>query len=279
MKSGKSEIKNALSIDLEDWYQGVLQIDYKHWHQYANRLEQNLVTILDLLKKRRIRATFFVLGYIADRFPELVRLIAKDNHEIASHGYYHRPIFEQTPEEFREDVLRSKKAIESIVGVPLRGYRAPFFSVTKESLWALDILKEIDFRYDSSIFPTKNFLYGIPDAPQNIYRISEHSLLEFPLSVIKRNGITVPICGGFYMRVMPYALIKRGIRCFNQQFGPAVLYLHPWELDAAKPKIKMPLSLKWKIIYEYNIKTMQRKIEQLTADFQFTAISEVLFGE
>lgn len=273
-----TKVKNALSIDLEDWYQGILQISHSDWRHYENRLEKNLNTLIDLFNKHHIRATFFVLGYIADKFPELVRLIAKNGHEIGSHGYYHRPIFEQNPQEFREDVLRSKKVIESVAGVTIKGYRAPCFSITKKTLWALDILKELGFAYDSSIFPTKNFLYGIPDAPRSIYKIGGSGLIEFPLSVIKKCNLTIPVCGGFYMRMLPYAFIRRGILSFNRSTGPAVVYLHPWELDVEKPRIKVPMSLKWKIIYEGNIKTMQKKIEQLMQDFHFTTISEVLYG-
>lgn len=278
-EKNKTEIKNALSIDLEDWYQGVLQIDYKDWHRYENRLERNLAVILTLLNQHHVRATFFVLGYIADKFPELIKLIAKNGHEIASHGYCHRPVFEQTPEEFRQDVSRSKKAIESVTNFPVKGYRAPFFSITEKTLWALDILNELGFKYDSSVFPTKNFLYGIPRAPQAIYNINNGAMIEFPLSVIKKNKITVPICGGFYMRMLPYKLIKWGISSFNRSIGPAVIYLHPWELDLKKPKIEIPLPLKWRIIYECNIGAMRKKMERLVDDFKFAPISEVLFKE
>lgn len=271
----KSQIKNALSIDFEDWYQGIFQIGYSDWGRYENRLGKSLSMVMDLLEKHRIRATFFVLGYIADRFPGLVEMIAEKGHEVASHGYYHRPIFEQTPEEFRQDLLRSKKAIESIAGVRTKGYRAPFFSIREDTLWALDIIKELGFEYDSSIFPTKNFLYGIPDAPQTIYSIKGNGLIEFPLSVVKKGGMTIPVCGGFYMRALPYQVIKWGISYFNRTKGPAVVYLHPWELDTGKPKIKV--ELKWKMIYEYNLHTMKKKLERLVEDFEFTTISEVIF--
>jgi len=275
----KNRVRNALSIDLEDWYHGVLQINYADWHQYENRLEKSLSLILNLLNRHHAHATFFVLGDIANKFPEFIKLIVENGHEIASHGYYHRSIFKQTPQEFKEDVSRSKKVLESITGLTIKGYRAPFFSITKETLWALDILKELGFKYDSSIFPTKNFLYGISDAPQTIYKVADGSLIEFPLSVIKKCRITIPICGGFYLRMLPYLLIKWGISSFNDSLGPTVVYLHPWELDVEKPKINIPMSFKWKIIYECNIKTMKKKIERLLDDFQFTTISKVLFGE
>jgi len=230
-----------------------------------------------LLDRHNIRATFFVLGYVAEKFPALVKMISEKGHEIASHGYYHRPVFTLTRQEFKEDALRAKKIIEDAADVKINGYRAPFFSVREDTLWALDILKELGFSYDSSIFPTRNFMYGIPDAPQTIYSIKGNGLMEFPLSVVKKNGMTLPICGGFYMRALPYKVIKWGISYFNRTKGPAVVYLHPWELDIAKPKIKV--ELKWKIIYEYNIHTMKKKLERLLNDFQFTTMKEAIFNE
>jgi len=230
-----------------------------------------------LFDRYNIRATFFVLGYVAEKFPAIVKMISEKGHEIASHGYYHRPIFTLTRQEFKEDALRAKKTIEDAADVKINGYRAPFFSIREDTLWALDILKELGFSYDSSIFPTKNFIYGIPDAPQTIYSIKGNGLIEFPLSVVKKNGITLPICGGFYMRALPYKVIKWGISYFNRTKGPAVVYLHPWELDTGKPKIKV--ELKWKIVYEYNIHTMKKKLEQLLNDFQFTTIKEAIFNE
>lgn len=270
-------IKNALSIDVEDWYQGILNIPSSDWHRYENRLEKNLIQIIDLLNRHKIKATFFVLGFIAEKFPESIEMIAGNGHEIACHGYFHRPIFTQTPQEFEEDVLRSKEILERIAGVEIKGYRAPFFSITENTLWALDILKKLGFLYDSSIFPTKNFLYGIPDAPHTIYRPKGGGLIEFPLSVIRKMGRNIPVCGGFYMRMMPYGFIRWGISSFNSLNGPAVVYLHPWEIDVEKPQI--PLPLKWRIIHDCNIRTMKRKFQRLVGDFQFTTIDEVLFGE
>lgn len=273
----QSEPKNALSIDLEDWYQGILQIKYSDWQLYENRLEKNVGELLRLLKVHNIKATFFVLGYIAQTFPGIVKSIASEGHEIASHGYSHRPIFEQSPEEFKEDVYRSKKVLEEAGGVSVKGYRAPFFSIRKDTLWALDILQQLGFEYDSSIFPIKNFLYGIPDAPHTMYKTGRGGLIEFPLTVIKRSGVTIPVCGGFYMRAMPYGLLKWGLASFNRSKGPGIIYLHPWELDCNKPKL--PMALKWKIIHEYNINTMKRKLERLLEDFRFTTVGEVIRGE
>lgn len=272
--SGK-KILNAISVDIEDWYHGIPQISYKDWPKYENRLNNSLGDILRFFANHKIKATFFILGYVAENYPYIVDMIVNEGHEIASHGYYHRPIYEQTPEEFHKDVLLSKKAIESITKVKIKGYRAPFFSITKKSLWALKILDDLGFEYDSSIFPINNFLYGIPDAPRTIYKIKNTNIVEFPLSVVKVMGVNFPVCGGFYLRTMPYLLTKWGILHYNRKAWPAMIYIHPWELDVGKPRI--PMTLKWKIIYEYNIDKMKRKFEQLLKDFTFTTISEVLF--
>lgn len=272
----KPEIKNALSIDLEDWYHGMLQVNYTEWDKYESRLRKNLDFILDLLKVSHTKATFFILGHIAEKFPEFVKDIAMDGHEVANHGYYHRPIFEQTQEEFKNDVSCSKIIIENIIKKEVTGYRAPFFSVREDTLWALDVLNDLGFKYDSSVFPTKNFLYGIPDAPLRPYRVNKSDLIEFPLSVVKILGVTVPVSGGFYMRLLPYWVTKLGLRFYRHKEWPAVIYLHPWELDVDKPKIPVKLPFKWKMIYEYNIEKMKTKFELLLKDFEFTTIEETL---
>lgn len=269
-------IRNALSIDVEDWYQGILQIDNKDWFRYQERLRDNLKRVLDILSSRGTKATFFVLGYAAEKDPSIVKMIANAGHEVASHGFSHRLVYQQSPEEFREDVARSKQILESISGTTIKGYRAPFFSITNKSLWALDILSDLGFKYDSSIFPTKNFLYGIPDADDKIHKIVNTNIVEFPLSVLKINGFKFPVCGGFYLRSLPYLISTCGLRYFNRGGHPAVVYMHPWELDARKPKI--PMGLKWKIIHEYNISGMEDKFKRLIRDFCFTSIEEVLFG-
>lgn len=270
-------MKNALSIDLEDWYQGMLQISNTDWGSFEDRIEESLGVVLGMLKRYDTKATFFVLGYIAEKFPNAIKAISGNGHEVASHGFSHRPVYEQTKAQFKADIEHSKKAIEAVIGKKVLGYRAPFFSITKKTLWALDVLRDAGFKYDSSIFPTKNFLYGIPDAPHTIHMVADGGLTEYPLSVVKRMGFTMPVCGGFYMRALPYTMMKRGITAFNKEKGPAVVYFHPWELDTGKPRIRMPL--KWKVIHEYNIKGMKKKIENLLRDFKFTTIEEVISNE
>jgi len=272
----KPEIKNALSIDFEDWFHGMLQVNYTEWGKYESRLRKNLDFILNLLKTSNTKATFFILSHIAEKFPQMVEEIARDGHEVASHGYHHRPIFEQTPQEFKDDVSRSKDMIEGIIKDRIVGYRAPFFSVRKDTLWALDVLGEVGFEYDSSVFPTKNFLYGIPDAPLRPYRVNNGKMVEFPLSVVKILGRALPVSGGFYMRSLPYFVTKLGLRFYGHKGWPAVVYLHPWEVDVDKPKIPMLLPFKWRLIYEYNIAKMKKKFEALIGDFEFTTIKETL---
>jgi polysaccharide deacetylase family protein (PEP-CTERM system associated) len=266
------KVRNALSFDVEEWYQGMLQVDPGEWPRYEDRLAYSLDQILKLLAEKQVKATFFVLGYVAEKQPALVGQIIRGGHELASHGYQHRLVYRQSPEEFRDDVSRSKKILESISGCRVKGYRAPFFSVTKKSLWALRVLEELGFEYDSSVFPTSNFLYGIPDAPRFIYKAG--GIAEFPLSVARAGRFNFPACGGFYLRALPYWLSRYGIRSFNRQGEPAVVYLHPWEIDADKPRIAM--KPKWKLIHEYNINTARGKLSRLLCHFSFGPLSEVL---
>jgi len=231
---------------------------------------------LDILSANQAKATFFILGYAAEKNPLIVEAIARAGHEIAVHGYGHRPVYELSPDEFKEDVKRSKEILELISKTRVIGYRAPFFSITKKSLWALDILHDLGFEYDSSVFPTKNFMYGIPDAPHTIYKAGDKGILEFPMSVNRFFGVNIPACGGFYLRALPYFVTEYGIRRFNSKGYPAIVYMHPWELDVHKPKVRLPL--RWKIVHEYNIASMEKKIRRLTKVFEFTTIKEVLFG-
>lgn len=270
------KIKNALSIDVEDWYQGLLQMPNSDWPKQQDRLSANITKILDILATCQVKATFFVLGCVADKHPEIIGQIVKGGHELASHGFGHQLVYRQSPAQFRDDVKRSKELIENAANVKIRGYRAPFFSITKDCLWAFDILNDLGFSYDSSVFPAKNFLYGMPDAPSTPYKIDKTDMLEFPLSVLKIANLRLPVCGGFYLRTLPYPVTKFGINRFNNKGRPAIIYMHPWEVDPGKPSI--PMSLKWKLIHEFNIAAMENKFRRLLKDFSFTTISEVLFG-
>ena len=215
-------MRNAFSVDVEDWYQVSDFEDvvaFSAWDSYESRVVRNTERVLELCDARGVKGTFFVLTWNAERHPELVRRIADAGHEIASHGYRHRLIYEQTPESFRDDILRSKKILEDLTGTPVWGYRAPSFSLTAKSLWALDVLLECGMRYDSSIFPVSDRLYGIPNArrfPFVIRTDGDRQLIEFPMSTAHALNRNWPLGGGAYLRVFPYAYMRWGIRRLNR---------------------------------------------------------------
>lgn len=263
---------NILQIDVEDWYS---DLDIKDWESYEDRIVQSTNKLLSILKERNTQATFFVLGYVAEHFPELVEKIKDENNEVASHGYSHIPITRQTPFEFEEDLLKSIRILEKITGNKIYGYRAPQFTVNEKTSWAIDIMKKKGLEYDSSIFPVKTHLYGAPDAPLFPYHISssnikkdepEEDFLEFPLSVYKIPWVkkNIPVAGGFYLRFFPYTFISHAIKKINKANHPAVCYLHPWELDPEQPRIS---SLKW---YHYHrLYSTEKKFKKLVGDFKF----------
>lgn len=273
---------NILQIDVEDWY---CDLDIKQWGAYEDRVVQNTNKILAMLKKEKVKATFFVLGYVAEHFPQLVKNIANEGHEVASHGYNHKPLTKQTPSEFEEDLLKSLKILKEIIGEEVWGYRAPQFTVVEKTSWAINILKKNGLRYDSSIFPVKTPLYGVPDAPLFPYRISSANIkrdnpkedfLEFPLSVyripiIKKN---VPIAGGFYLRFFPYGFISYAIKKINEKNQSAICYLHPWELDSQNPRIS---ALKW--YHYYRLGSTEKKFKQLLKNFKFTSTKGFIQNE
>lgn len=265
---------NILQIDVEEWYS---DLDIKDWGSYENRIVQSTNKLLSILKERNVQATFFVLGYVAEHFPELVERIKDGNHEIGSHGYSHTPITRQTPSEFEEDLLKSIRILEKITGDKILGYRAPQFTVVEKTSWAIDIMKKNGLEYDSSIFPVKTHLYGVPDALLYPYHISssnikkdehEEDFLEIPLSVYKIPGIkkNIPIAGGFYLRFFPYRFIRHAIKKINKANHPAVCYLHPWELDPEQPRIS---SLK--CYHYYRLHSTEKKFKKLLRDFEFTS--------
>ena len=269
-------MKNIMTIDLEDWYQDV---EFTHWDLYEDRIIKNTNKLLSILDEKNVHATFFVLGYNAERFPELIKNIIDKNHEIASHGYDHTPLFQTTPDKFENNIKKSIKCLERITKEKIIGYRAPQFSVIESNFWVIDIIKKY-FKYDSSIFPAKTPLYGIPNAPRFPYRHSPNTsekegdgdLFEFPLAtykipIFKKN---IPIAGGFYLRLFPYSFTKYGITKMNK-ISPAVCYLHPWEIDPGQPKIK---SYKW--WHYYNLADTEDRFKKLLGDFKFMSIKEYL---
>jgi polysaccharide deacetylase family protein (PEP-CTERM system associated) len=236
----KTGFPNLLTIDVEDWFHtSALEpyIGFDRWESLESRLEPNVNNILEMLAVHQIHATFFVLGWVAERFPALVRQIVDAGHEIASHGYRHRLIYHLSPETFKEYVRRSKDQLEDLIGKPILGYRATSFSVVRKTLWALDIIKEAGFIYDSSIYPVYHDIYGIVGSPRTPY-VHENGLIEIPPSTWQILGRTIPVAGGGYFRLYPYWLTKHFIHQINQAGSPAVVYLHPWELDPHCPRVE-----------------------------------------
>jgi polysaccharide deacetylase family protein (PEP-CTERM system associated) len=273
--------RNAFSVDVEDWYQVSdfeAVVAFPAWDRFESRVTRNTERVLDLLAEHDVRATFFVLAWNAERHPGLVRRIADAGHEIASHGYAHRLIYEHSPGEFRDDVLRSKKILEDLAGAPVLGYRAPSFSVTAASLWALDVLLECGFRYDSSVFPIRDRLYGIPNArrfPFVIRAAGDRELVEFPMSTVRAAGRNWPLGGGAYLRIFPYRYMRWGIRRVNGEGQPALVYVHPWELDPEQPRLRAP-GKRGVSVHYVNLTRTEGRLRRLLGDFAFAPVRDVL---
>jgi polysaccharide deacetylase family protein (PEP-CTERM system associated) len=274
---------NALTIDVEDYFQVNAFAPYigrDSWDAFPLRVADNVARLLDLLDEFEVRATFFVLGWVAERLPSLVEEIQARGHEIACHGYGHQLIYRIGPKLFREDIRRAKQVLEQITQVKVRGYRAPTYSITSRSLWAFDILIEEVFSYDSSVFPVYHDTYGMPGTPRFPYTLQREggTLEEFPLSTLPVNlpGFTyqLPIAGGGYLRLLPAAVIMWGIERINQQGKPAVLYLHPWELDPGQPRIKT----NWKSSFRHyhNLSQTEGKLRYLLQGVSYGTMGQVL---
>jgi polysaccharide deacetylase family protein (PEP-CTERM system associated) len=267
---------NALGIDLEDWYH-VCGIDSLAASLdkdiFISRAISETERILEIFRREKVRATFFVLGSLAEKFPNLIRKINSQGHEIASHSYLHKELHKQNPEDFLKDLQKSMEILKSITGKEVLGFRAPDFSIIKNSFWAVDVLLQAGIRYDCSIFPVKHPRYGIPDAPRFIYKIREE-LIEFPPSTLRILGYNLPFAGGAYFRIFPYAFTKWAIRQINKEGFPVNIYLHPWELDPVQPKLELPWSRG--LTHYINLKTAEGKFRRLLRDFKFAPIKEVL---
>jgi len=273
---------NVFSVDLEDWYQG-LEIDIEHWGAYPTRIETGLDVLLDLLEKANVRATFFVLGWQAERTPHLVPRLVARGHEIASHGWSHRFVYRQGAEQFRSELRRSKVVLEQQSRTRVIGYRAPFFSITRDALWALDILLEEGFRYDSSVFPTHNYRYGIPGAmrqPGWIRTPSGGRLFEVPLTTVRVPGpwspvgVNVPLGGGGYFRLYPYLLTRLlGQHLREYESHGLVFYVHPWEFDSGQPRVRLPRRLA-EFTHYHALGSTARKTRRLLTDFKFVPMRE-----
>jgi|GEM_PF-215536 len=268
---------NAVSVDLEDWYHICgLKNDHmvEEWDTYSTHLEKNVDKILALLNKYGILATFFVVGHVAEKDPELIKKIANMGHEIASHGYFHRRIFDMTPKVFEEDLKMSKNVIEAIIGKKVRGYRAPEWSLNEETRWALDILKKNGFEYDASANPMSYLSgKGFGLTPCEI-ETKYGKIYEFPLSTSRMFAERLPFSGGLPLRVVPYCNVFNYCKSFNRKMVPIILYLHPWEFDKYHPRIDLPLNRKF--MHYFNCKVTPIKVEKLFQHFSFTTIENVL---
>lgn len=272
-------MNNVFTVDTEDWFHANYEEGlFKNDASIRSTVEQNTEVYLERFAQAGATATFFVLGFVAEQHPELVRKIAAAGHEIASHGYAHQLVYNQTPKAFREDIRHSKLLLEDIIGQQVVGYRAPSWSITKKSLWALAILEEEGFRFDSSIFPFQNFLYGIDKAPRFPFPASHYNpqaknLLEIPPSTISVAKKNIPFSGGFYFRAAPYMFIHGCGKKINAEGHPIVFYLHPREIDPLQPRLK--LNKRDAFIHYYGIKSCEKKFAKVLRDFQCVSISKL----
>jgi polysaccharide deacetylase family protein (PEP-CTERM system associated) len=272
-------IVNAMTVDVEDYFHVSVfdgLVPRHAWEGMESRVCANTDRLLAIFSEADIQATFFVLGWVAERFPQLVRRIADAGHEIASHGYGHRLVYDLTPRAFREDIRRSKGVLESMTSSPVYGYRAPSYSVTPRSLWALDVLIEEGFVYDSSIFPIHHDRYGIPVSPRHPYLLKRGAVLvEAPASTVRWGPFNLPIGGGGYFRILPYGWTRWGIKRLNEvERTPAIFYLHPWEIDPDQPRLHT--SGLGQFRHYRNLGRTEERLRALLKDFSFSTMMALL---
>jgi len=268
-------LANVMSVDVEDYFHAEAfsdVVDRARWDSYPSRVEQNTRRILDLFAAHGIEATFFILGWVAERFPGLVAEIAAAGHEIACHSYWHRLIFKLEAREFREDTRQAKDAVEQAAGCRVEGYRAPTYSIVADSLWALDILAELEFTYDSSIFPIKHDTYGIPHAPRFPFRISTAGgeLMEYPISTFRFAGSrNWPVGGGGYLRILPWWYTRIGLERARKEGLPVIAYVHPWEIDPDQPRITG--RLRSRLRHYTNLSRTYGRLDRMLREHRFTS--------
>lgn len=278
----KTDIQNALTIDVEDYFQVAAlaeAVDRNDWPSMEYRVEANTDRLLALFDERNTRATFFTLGWVAERSPALIRRIRDAGHEIASHGYSHQLVYTQAPQVFREETRKSKTILEDITGQEVTGYRAASYSITSRSRWALDILCEEGFTWDSSIFPVHHDRYGMPGTPHEPYLLrtpNGANLTEFPLSTCPIGQYRLPIAGGGYFRLFPYSVSRWGLGKINRDGQPFIFYLHPWEIDMGQPRLKVRAFSRFR--HYNNLDKCMGRLERLLGDFRFGPVSDVLGG-
>ena len=269
-------MNNVLTIDVEDYFHVsalAKSIDRNNWDSIESRVTSNVYRLLDRFDEHNVKATHFVLGWVAERFPDLIKEIDHRGHEVASHGYSHQLVYNQTPQVFEEETRDSKKLIEDIIGKPVYGYRAASYSITRKSLWALDILADLGFTYDSSIYPVVHDRYGIkgsPEYPHILETPAKQRLVEYPLSTYRLFGLAIPVAGGGYFRLYPYWLSRFFYHSINKSSAPFVFYLHPWEVDPDQPRVQASLLSKFR--HYNNLDKCEKRLSNLLADFSFTTM-------
>lgn len=271
---------NAFTVDVEDYFQVsafASNVDPNQWEKYPSRVVNNTREMLNLLEKHRVKATFFILGWVAERYPEIVREICQAGHELGSHGYWHQLVYKQTPDEFRADLRRSREVLHRAVDTPILAYRAPSFSITQKSLWALDILTEEKFLYDSSIFPIHHDRYGIPNSPCHPHAIERQAgrLWELPPAVLRLGRWNLPVGGGGYFRLYPARFSRFCLDTINhREKRPCTFYIHPWELDPEQPRLPCSTWTRWR--HYVNLPHTKHKLHYLLSHIPFAPLSTML---
>jgi polysaccharide deacetylase family protein (PEP-CTERM system associated) len=266
---------NAFTVDLEEWFQGLTSTNCQpeRWDTLESRVVEATHLLLDILRQHDVRATFFTLGHVADRHPALIEEIVAAGHELGIHGYLHRFVYRLTPQEFDTEVQRSLDAVLRF-GATVEGHRAPYFSVNATTPWAFDVLAKHGLRYDSSVFPTRNMLYGFPGAPRLPYRVAEGALWELPASTVRVMNQNLPVAGGFYVRALPYVVTRWALRRLQRAGEPAVIYIHPWELDLGQHFYRV--TPRERITHYHGRRGLATKLHRLLRDFRFGPMRDLV---
>ena len=267
------DVTHAFTVDLEEWFHGI-ELPEAEWPT-SSRLHVGLDRLLTLLGEHGVKATFFVLGAVAERFPDVVAELAGDGHEIGCHGHFHRFVYRQTPEQFAADLARARDSVGAAAGRQPAGYRAPYFSITENSLWALDILCEHGFTYDSSIFPVRNYRYGIADARRDPHEIatSAGAIQEVPLTPLRVANANLPFAGGAYLRILPWSLQRLAWITAMRRRMRVVAYIHPWELDPEHPRIELPRRVA--LTHYARLRLTERRLRRLLSTYRFGRLDDV----
>jgi len=277
-----SRVVNAMTVDVEDYFQvSAFEkcIPRAEWHTWPQRVEGNTERILEIFERNNVKGTFFVLGWVAEHFPSLIRRIAESGHELASHGYGHERLTNITRKQFREGIERTKKQLEDLSGKGVSGYRAPSYSIGPDTLWAHEELQQAGYRYSSSIVPVRHDIYGMPRAPRFAFFAGRTGLLEIPITTITLFGRNWPCGGGGYFRLIPFPLFNWGLRHVNQhEMRPGVFYFHPWEIDPQQPRVP-GVTFRNRVRHYLNLSRMPGKLELLLKNFRFDRMDKVFLAQ